>query len=319
MSCPLTSNPYGPRNYEIDSLADGTRQAVTPSPGLPPQCPQGDEEIECVYADADGAYWIRWDASCYHCATTSYFQNIQSGDLRGDPTNATTFADLNSPALAHTTCPGVRVIPDVGGYGTGWDSLTSEGQFALLTGTNSRVFLERCGTRMRRLLADQSRVSYALASNAGAIVWQAVDSQLTGLLLPSLQAFTIPLPSAIVKPSGSPQDTGVVGLELSSDALYVTEGWGGTVWQTASPTALPLNTRRPALTRSGNIVTCRRGSWRNAVAFSYAWRVNGTVLKAAKRSLALGKARERRSVSCSVTASNTAGTTAAASAQLHLR
>ena len=40
--------------------------------------------------------------------TEVYFQNIQTGELRGDPTNATTFADLNSPALAQTTCPGVQ-------------------------------------------------------------------------------------------------------------------------------------------------------------------------------------------------------------------
>ena len=192
-------------------------------------------------ADAVGAYWIGWDASSYHHLPTSvYFQNIQTGELRDDPTNATTFADLNSPALAHKTCPGVQLMRDPDGYGgTGWGSLTPYGQFALAIGTGNSVFLERCGTRMRRLLAIGSTVvSYALASNASAIVWQAVTSRLNGLFLPSLQTFTIPLPSAIVKPAGSSEDTPVSALGLTSGALYVKDGWAGTLWRTASPTRL---------------------------------------------------------------------------------
>ena len=61
-----------------------------------------------------GRRWGRldwWVGTSYHHAPTEvYFQNIQTGELRGDPTNATTFADLNSPALAQTTCPGVQVM-----------------------------------------------------------------------------------------------------------------------------------------------------------------------------------------------------------------
>jgi hypothetical protein len=316
MSCPLSSNPSGPFDVELYSLAEGTRQTVTPSPGLPPQCPQG-VETECAGASAVGAYWIRWDASCYHCAVTSFFQNIRTGELRDDPTNATTFADLNSPALAHSTCPGVRLLRQDEGYSTAWGSLMPYGQFALATGGLNSVFLERCGTGMRRLLGDESRASYALASNSGAIVWQAVTSQLSGLFLPSLQTFTIPLPSAIVKPPGSP--TPVLALQLSSGALYVQDGWDGTIWRTASPTALPLNTSRPSLTRSGSTLTCKRGSWRNADRFSYAWWVNAMAHKGAKPTLALGNSGKPRSVSCSVTASNAGGTTTASSAQLRVR
>ena len=66
-----------------------------------------------------------------------------------------------------------------------------------------------------------------------------------------LQTFAIPLPSAIVKPPASPEDTPVLALELSSGALYVEDGWNGTFWRAASPTALPLNASRPSLTRSG--------------------------------------------------------------------
>ena len=158
MSCPLTSNPYGPHDVELYSLADGTQQTVTPSPGVPYCASPPGMEVECAYADAVGAYWIRWDASCYHGSVTSFFQNIQTGELRDDPRNATTFADLNSPALAHATCPGVRLVRENEGYSMPWGSLTSYGQFALVIGSDSRglgaAYLERCGTRMRRLLAS---------------------------------------------------------------------------------------------------------------------------------------------------------------------
>jgi hypothetical protein len=318
MSCPQTSNPGGPSDVALYSLTEGTRQTVTPNPGLPPQCPQPDVETECASPAAVGADWIKWDASCYNCAVTSFFQNVQTGELRDDPTNATTFADLNSPALAHSTCPGVRLMREPDGL-VAWGSLTPDGQFALVTGADNSVFLERCGTRMRRLVANGSSVSSALASNAGAVVWQAVTGRLNGLFLPSLQAFTIPLPSAIVKPPGSPEHVPVSELALTSDALYARGGSAGTTWQTASPTALPLNTSRPELTRSGNTLTCRRGSWRAASRFSYVWRVDGAAQKVATPRLTVGRARKRHSVSCSVTASNPAGTTTATSAQLHVR
>ncbi len=323
MSCPQSSDPYGPYDVELYSLADGTRQTVTLSPGMP-YCssPPYDPEVSCS-ADAVGAYWIEWVAGSYHHLPTSvYFQNIQTGELRGDPTNATTFADLNSPGLAHTTCPGVQLMPNlytVYDGGTAWGSLTPYGQFALAV-TDNGAFLERCGTHMRRLLTSGSTgYSSALASNAGAIVWQAVPNHLNGLFLPSLQTFTIPLPSAIVKRAGSSEDTPVSALGLTSGALYVEDGWDGTLWRTASPSALPVNTSRPTLTRSGSTLTCSRGSWRNADHFSYAWRVNGTTKKDAKPGLVVGRARKRRSVSCSVAASDATGTTTASSAQLHVR
>jgi hypothetical protein len=314
MSCPVTSNPFGPYDLELYSIADGTRQTVTLSPGMP-YCssPPYDSEVSCS-ADAVGADWIEWVASSYHHLPTEvYFQNIQTGKVRSDPTNATTFADLNSPGLAHRTCPGVQLLPNLSysvySGGTAWGSLTPYGQFALAV-TDNGAFLERCGTNMRRLLTSGST---PLASNAGAIVWQAVPNHLSGLFLPSLQTFTIPLPSAMVT------TTGLSNIWLTSVALYARVWVNGMVWRTASPSTLPVNTSRPRLTRSHSTLTCRRGGWRNADRFSYAWRVNGTAKKDAKPRLAVGKARKRRSVSCSVTASNAAGTSTATSAQLHVR
>jgi hypothetical protein len=319
MNCPQASDPSGPYDLELYSLADGTRQTVTLSPGMP-YCssPPIDSEVSCS-AVAVGAYWIEWVASSYHHAPTEvYFQSVQTGELRGDPTNATTFADLNSPALAHPTCPGVQVIPNpsdtVFEGGTAWGSLTPYGQFALAIGADG-AFLERCGRHMRRLLTSGS-TDYSPESSGSAIVWQAAPGRLTGLFLPSLQTFTIPLPSAVVaSQAGYGQG---FALALTSGALYLHES-GGTLWRTASPIALPANTSRPTLTRLGGTVTCRRGSWLNADRFSYEWRVNRTIEKDAKPTLALGKGSKRRSVSCGVTASNAMGTTTASSDQLYVR
>ena len=86
MQCPLTLTLFPPSDVELYSLTDGTQQTVTPSAGLPLYCPfgSGATEDECATLGAVGVDWIRWDASCYNCAVTSFFQNIQTGELRDD-------------------------------------------------------------------------------------------------------------------------------------------------------------------------------------------------------------------------------------------
>ena len=155
MSCQQSSDPIGVYDLELYSIADGTRRTVTPNSGVPPQYPfpsecgtavdlpvavRGPRSLPasaCATADAVGAYWIRWDASCYHCAATYLFQNIQTGELRDDPANATTFADLNSPALARETCSGVHLIPESLPNEPPWGPLTPDGEFALASGTHN--------------------------------------------------------------------------------------------------------------------------------------------------------------------------------------
>ena len=190
LGCPESSDQSGPYDLELYSLADATRQTVTLSPGMP-YCssPPIDSEVSCG-ADAVGADWIEWVGTSYHHAPTEvYFQNIQTGQLRRDPTNATTFADLNSPALAQTTCPGVQVMRNgsyevyEGNWVTAWGSLTPYGQFALAV-TDHGAFLERCGTSMRRLLTHGS-IGYSPDASAGAIVWQVAPGRLTGLWFPA--------------------------------------------------------------------------------------------------------------------------------------
>ena len=75
----------------------------------------------------------------------------------------------------------------------------------------------------------------------------------------------------------------------------------------------------PGVTQSGRTLTCVQGRWGDTVSLSYQWRVNRMTEEDAKPRLVLGKGRKRRTVSCSVTASNAMGTTTASSAQLHVR
>jgi hypothetical protein len=244
LGCPAASNSSGQYEIELYSVVDGTHQTVTPSPGVP-LCHSPANvyaEIKCASEpDGVGAHWIRWDATCYNSGDTYLFQDIKTGEVRDDPTNATTFADLNSPALARSTCPGVRLIrnanPD---GGLGWGSLTPYGEFVLATGDGS-AFLERCGTRMRQRLVHG--FFPVLASNSRAVVWQAQPRRLSGLFLPSFQTFTVPLPSAIAKQGM------VLALMLSSRALYVKDGYYGRFWRTAGPAAVPLDASRPSVTR----------------------------------------------------------------------
>jgi hypothetical protein len=315
ISCPQSlQNPdsYGPYGYELYSLADGTRQMATPSPGVP--CRQ--QGVECT-VDAVGSYWMEWASGFYHIPTTFHYQNIETGELRDNPANATTFPDLNSASLAERTCPGVRLVPSnfspPDNWVNPWGSLTYDGKFAFATTNTRKVFLERCGTHMRRRLGNDSNVVWS----ASVIVWQTARSRLSGLFLPSLQKFTVPLSSAVVA-SEAPDDGASLILALTSDALYMNE-YDGKLWRTASPAALPRNVSGPTVTHLRSTLTCVRGNWLSATKFTYEWRVNGRKEKATKPRLVLAKSPNRRSVSCSVIASNLMGTTTASSAPLYLR
>lgn len=223
-----------PYYTELYSLSDGTQQMVKPLPHTR-YCPNGSGSTSypCGDPDAVGADWIEWYAGCYQCRTTLFYQNIQTGKLQRNPTNATTFPDLNSPNLAQKTCPGVRLIRASDPYGydaNPWGSLTYDGKFALVTTVAGKVFLERCGTNIRRLLDDENVNS--VAWNASVIVWQPARNRLSGLFLPSLQTFTMPLPPPVVAservyPQGSV-------LALTSKALYLNE-YGGKLWRTPFP------------------------------------------------------------------------------------
>ena len=107
-------------------------------------------------------------------------------------------------------------------------------------------------------------------------------------------------------------------LLLTSRSLYVLNYDGGELWKTPSPTqpriAKPADTKRPSVKRSGNTLTCERGTWRSASSYAYRWRVNGRAKNIARKpNLTVTKGLKGQTVACQVTASNATGSTTATS------
>ncbi|HEY1277493.1 MAG TPA: hypothetical protein VGF25_21480 [Thermoleophilaceae bacterium] len=85
--------------------------------------------------------------------------------------------------------------------------------------------------------------------------------------------------------------------------------------------AKPANLKRPRIKRAGRKLSCTAGTWSNgADRYSYRWLVDGKRRKGATgRRLGLTRGLRGRTVQCSVTASNSAGRTAAYSRPLRVR
>jgi hypothetical protein len=155
---------------------------------------------------AIGADWIELQESCEelsHCTNSYEFLSLQTGQSARDPTNAGTYADLNSPTLAQTVCKPLRV-PKVAGdegsviYAAEPGSLTFYGKFAISAGGyGAPRFLERCGSRLHRQIGALVGGFPALGANSRLVVWQSGPRQLRGLFLPRLRRFVIPLPAKI--------------------------------------------------------------------------------------------------------------------------
>jgi hypothetical protein len=76
----------------------------------------------------------------------------------------------------------------------------------------------------------------------------------------------------------------------------------------------PLNTALPAIKRSGKTLSCNRGSWRHAIAFAFAWLVNGKVRPSVTdETMAVTGTLKGHNVVCQVTAYNYALSTTASS------
>ena len=89
----------------------------------------------------------------------------------------------------------------------------------------------------------------------------------------------------------------------------------------ASPASKPVNTRKPHVTRAHKTLLCGRGSWStSANGYAYRWTVNGKTKQGARRArLAVTHKLRGRTVRCTVTASNAAGSTAATSPAFKVR
>ena len=87
------------------------------------------------------------------------------------------------------------------------------------------------------------------------------------------------------------------------------------------PVTRPVNIKKPRVTRSHRTLFCSRGSWStSANGYAYRWSVNGKTKHGARRArLAVTRKLRGRTVRCTVTASNAAGSGAATSPRFKVR
>jgi hypothetical protein len=95
--------------------------------------------------------------------------------------------------------------------------------------------------------------------------------------------------------------------------------WGATANGGGAPVAAPTNSALPSISGTpsqGNSVTCQNGSWTNSpTSYSYRWQRNGTnISSATSQSYTIQAADVGQSLTCVVTATNSAGSASATSA-----
>jgi hypothetical protein len=153
--------------------------------------------------DAVGTDWIKYDENRRRLGDRWLFQNIVTGAVRNDPTNAHTQPDLDSPLLIDPVCAPLRA-PSASSQNT----LEFEGRFAVLS-TNHGIFLEHCSTHLHQLLTDAA--PWVTAAPAEVIWVNAPSRPLDGIFLPSRRRFTIS------RPPGALLDD----VEISARHIYV--------------------------------------------------------------------------------------------------
>ena len=186
-------------DYTVDlySLADGQWKTVS----MPGVCRHAAARGPSCQPSGVGTDWIRYDEDRRRLGDTSLFQNIVTGAVRADPTNAHTLPDLDSPLLTKSVCGPLRVPRATSG-----NTIVLDGRFAVLSNTAGN-FLEHCATHLRELLTDALWVTVA----PGEVMWVSQPRSLEGILLPSRRRFTV------LRPPRALMDD----VEISARHIYV--------------------------------------------------------------------------------------------------
>jgi hypothetical protein len=236
----------GPPAPELYSPATGQWRAVSPSPGV--LCP-GIGCTDQYFPEAAGSAWLQYDhESCdsggEHCSSSSVFQNLSTGELRQDPSGGTTTVNLNAANLAQAVCRPLRMPMAYELYAPTRvpGSLTFYGSFAVAAGGDEhglRVYLERCGAPLRRLLTTAPPEALpVVGANTREVVWMSHRHFLSALTLPGLRPFTIRLPKRLIAHSCSQDDysTCVAQIALTERRLYLlTPSGPGQLWTAPNP------------------------------------------------------------------------------------
>jgi hypothetical protein len=208
--------------------------------------------------DAVGAYWIEsatYQSCPDRCDNVPHhaFTRIATGaqGTVGWVPDGNIVPGLDSPSLVHKLCSPLRVpnswFPTGFGPALLPGTVTMFGQFAIASGTTSGADgeiegldrLERCHSKLRRPIVTSTPVvagaqpSRTPVGDPHAIVWPSKPQQLTGLFLPSLKEFTVPIPAQLGRVQAT---TGALDqVFLASRTLYLLNGTQ--LWAAAAPAA----------------------------------------------------------------------------------
>ncbi len=175
---------------------------------------------------AVGTAWIEFDEGSIQLGDISVFENIHTSRLRRDPTNATTFPNLDSPRLAQRLCRPLRVPARTFVF------FAFQAPFVLVT-TEGGPTLERCGTRRRWVLSGEPLQA---GSAPGVVMWTdgGGRGRLDGIFIPSLRRFRVMLPT---------DATDVTDVQLSQRHLYLS---GATKYNLNATWSAPLPATGPS-------------------------------------------------------------------------
>jgi hypothetical protein len=202
---------------QLYDIASGLTTTFVPNPalthaplGVPCSDPSGCE----VPIAGIGRDWVSVDTGSVdeHVWDMRAFQNLTTGQVSGVPAGATTSVDLNRPSLTWRACSPLKVPVLTGGAGDHAMGLLTPVGHGLVIASGFDQYLERCGTRLHERLGGGdplfnnnldiggcAGIACPAQHNAHAIVWPGVG-RINGVLIPSLQRFTIPVPASLSPP-----------------------------------------------------------------------------------------------------------------------
>lgn len=252
-----TSGSPAPDIQQLYDIPTGQTSTFTASPALT-QSPFYDNCIGSEICPPEieqlGSRWVALDIGKedYHTLDRFVFQNLQTGQVASDPARPDTTVNLNRTGLTQGVCRPLAVPTFHGPYDNQPGSLTPIGNgFEIATAPNA--YLERCGTHLHRFLTslaytnanpNRNRCAAVVcppAANPRVVVWASPppSNQIHGIFLPSLQRFSIPVPTRIDPSDGTNDEYGV---GLTAHRLYLSSGTR--LWSTPAPTPPATRSRK---------------------------------------------------------------------------
>jgi hypothetical protein len=203
-------------------------------------CGQACENTGVAAPEAFGSDWMEVNEEAYcdprtgPCTPSTAFVNLATGGIGTFRPGPRRLLDLDSPTLTREVCAPLTLPPSGA-------SLEFIGAFAVETTANGDVYLEKCGSRLHRLLnAARPDSGTFVTANTHAVVTCSDPgygggprpTRYSGVFLPSLKRFTFDLPAGLR----------ACGATLDNDALYDWDASESHVWTARFPTIPPEHT-----------------------------------------------------------------------------